>query len=263
MNKIRKSILGGLFAFAIALSLTSCDSFKLSYDYSESFGGYTVYSEESTLNRLTYMGEIDISSIYSFTPVVGVSSYAFYRCENVKKVNLSNNTKEIGACAFSKCKSLESISLPSGLEIIDSCAFKDAGLKNVWIPASVSFVGIGAYAACPIETITIDKNNKVFDTKEDINAIIYKENMELVSGCKKTKIPEGVKKISPYAFYGIDELTIDIPSSVERIEENAFSKGTTINYPGTYDEFLQIFELSIDSALGITVVTKDQTYTFN
>ena len=263
MNKIRKSILGGLSVFAITLSLTSCDSFKLSYDYSKFCGGYIVYSEESTLNRLTYIGEIDISSIYSFTPVVGVSSYAFYRCEKVMKVNLSSNTKEIGAYAFSKCKSLESISLPSGLEIIDSCAFKDAGLKNVWIPESVTFVGIGAYAACPIETITIDKNNKVFDTKEDINAIIYKENMELVSGCKKTKIPEGVKKISAYAFYGIDELTIDIPSSVEVISENAFSKGATINYPGTYVEFLKIFEKSIGSAAGITVVATDQTYTFN
>lgn len=263
MNKIRKSILGGLSAFAIALSLTSCDSFKLSYDYSKSCGGYIVYSEESTLNRLTYIGEIDISSIYSFTPVVGVSSYAFYRCEKVKKVNLSSNTKQIGAYAFSKCDSLESISLPSGLEIIDSCAFKDAGLKNVWIPASVTFVGIGAYTACPLDTIVIDKDNKVFDTKEDINAIIYKDNMELVAGCKSTNIPEGVKKISSYAFYGIEDLTIDIPVSVEVINENAFSKGATIHYPGTYDEFLKIFEKSIGSAAGITVVATDQTHTFN
>ncbi|MBQ2472562.1 MAG: hypothetical protein II508_08190, partial [Acholeplasmatales bacterium] len=68
---------------------------------------------------------------------------------------------------------------------------------------------------------------------------------------------------SAYAFYGIDELTIDIPASVEVISENAFSKGTTIHYPGTYDEFLKIFEKSIGSASGITVVAKDQTHTFN
>jgi hypothetical protein len=69
--------------------------------------------------------------------------------------------------------------------------------------------------------------------------------------------------VSSYAFYGIEDLTIDIPVSVEEINENAFSKGTTINYSGTYDEFLKIFEKSIGSAAGITVVTKDKTYTFN
>ena len=49
----------------------------------------------------------------------------------------------------------------------------------------------------------------------------------LVCGCPNTKIPNGIKAIGDYAFYGIEKITsITIPNTVESIGNYAFNYAT-------------------------------------
>ena len=51
---------------------------------------------------------------------------------------------------------------------------------------------------------------------------------ELIAGCKNTVIPDSVKKIADYAFYGMDVEKINIPSGVTRIGDMAFEECTAL-----------------------------------
>ena len=269
--------------------LTSCSktSYELFYEYYNSLDGYIVYSEGTTLSRFNLKDNVEIPSLYSYKPVVGVSSYTFFECSNLQNIVLSSNLKQIGAYSFSKCVSLRNISLPNSLEIIDSCAFKESGLKEISIPSSIKFVGIGAFAGCPLEKINMDENNSLFDTTKGINAIVSKDDKKLIAGCKTTIIPDYVKTIGAYSFYGMDVEEINLPLSVEEIlnysfyncnllkkiniSHNvknigacAFSSNTKVFYDGTMEEFMSIYHCSKnESSSGLIISCIDGTYTYD
>ena len=74
-----------------------------------------------------------------------------------------------------------------------------------------------------LASITVDKDNKVYDSRNNCNALIETATDSLIIGCENTVIPDGVKIIGEYAFFGCKGLTsVVIPSSVVRIEDKAF-----------------------------------------
>ncbi len=285
MNKLNKAIYTLMAGFCLC-TLTSCSSYELLYEYYDDIDGYIVYSQESTVSRYNLMDSIQIAGLYAYKPVLGISSYTFYKCSNLRNVALPSNIKQIGAYSFSECHSLASIYFPKSLEVIDSCAFKGCALNKVNIPANVNHIGTGAFADCPLEEITIDYNNSSFDTTKDIHAIIHLEDKKLIQGCKNTVIPDYVKTIGAYSFYGTTLEHIDIPASVEEIlnyafyncdslseinipstvkciEDRAFSSNTKVNYSGTISEFLGIYQCTESGAKGLTITCSDGSYTYS
>ena len=62
-----------------------------------------------------------------------------------------------------------------------------------------------------------------YDSRENCNAIIHTESNTLITGCKKTIIPNGIIEISDDAFIECNALTkIVIPKSVNKIGKYAF-----------------------------------------
>ena len=74
-----------------------------------------------------------------------------------------------------------------------------------------------------MQSIIVDKDNPIYDSRNDCNAIIESETNTLVCGCQNTIIPNGVEKIANSAFKGCVLLkSINIPDSVTSIGESAF-----------------------------------------
>ena len=182
---------------------------------------YTV----TELNEEVFEGCTGIESVTVPGSVRIIGASAFYGCTNLKNVTLENGLKSIQDDAFALCSSLESIQLPSTLEYIGRTAFTRSGLKSLDIPESVTDIGRNITLACSnLSSITVNPNNRTYDSRNKCNAIIRTSDDILLEGCCKTIIPQGIKAIAPYAFAGATGLKkIVIPSSVRYIFAGAFS----------------------------------------
>ena len=141
---------------------------------------------------------------------------------------------EIKGSCFKEATNLQSITIPKGVVKIRQHAFADClNLKSVHIPSTVDYIYHDAFTNCPnLASITVDKDNKRYDSRENCNAIIDSKyhDHELILGCKNTVIPTSVKSIGKYAFDKCTGLTsISFPNNIKTIGYYSFHgcKGLT------------------------------------
>ena len=139
---------------------------------------------------------------------------------------IPSSVTAIGDNAFKSCKKLESIVIPEGVKQVGKSAFeKCSGLTSITIPASVESIGSDAFAECTgLRSIKAAQGNRVFDSREDCNAIVNTLSGELILACASTKIPDGIKKIGYRAFYHCNlENGLNLPEGIEEIADEAFA----------------------------------------
>ena len=159
---------------------------------------YTGYYNDSSnwQNKVLYIGNHLIEAKYDLS-----GSYT-----------IRSGTKTIACQAFYECDKLTSITIPDSVTSIASEAFKGcSSLKNVYITDIAKWCGISFY------------NNYSNPLLCATNLYL---NDELVTDLI---IPDGVAKISDYAFYSCNSLTsITISDSVTSIGSSAFKVCTRL-----------------------------------
>lgn len=125
--------------------------------------------------------------------------------------------------AFIGCAPLVAVHLSEGLKKIGRSAFGGTSIKRVVIPASVTEIDSGAFAACDsLKVIKVKRGNKVYDSRKKCNAIIESKSDKLILGCSVSSVPEGVKIIGSDAFADSKIKEVEFPSSLEVIGHYAF-----------------------------------------
>ncbi len=190
-----------------------------------------------------YTGDITIPSSFDYNGttynVTSIGYHAFWNCSGLTSVDIPSSVTSIGYEAFLGCTGLTFVNIPNSVTSIGGSAFERcSGLTSVTIPNSVTYIEQNAFYNCSgLTSIVVDKNNTVYDSREDCNAIINTATNTLVTGCVNTIIPNSVTYIEQNAFYGCSSLTsVTIPNSVKNIEEYAFSgcRGlTSIDIPNS------------------------------
>lgn len=188
-----------------------------------------------------------------------IPSRAFSACASLTSINIPEGVTTLGEAAFGGCLSLESIKLPTALTTIDRACFTQCiSLKSINLPESVTTIEGQAFAECPslasinipakleiikedtlyncnaLENIVVSEGNKLYDSRNNCNAVITKVDIKdeektiyakdtLLLGCANTVIPEDVTSIAHLAFnFNAKLASIKIPASVKNIETSAF-----------------------------------------
>lgn len=252
---------------------------------------YNIFSgsidAEVTENPNKYSGDIVIPETFSYKgkryKVRSIGKNAFRLCENlssvvmpncvktierwafcdsgIKSIFFSSNLSRIEQEAFNGCKKLEEINLPEELITIDVGAFAYCeSLKSLVIPPNVASIGAGAFKECSgLKSITVNETNKVYDSRNNCNAVIYSSNGTLIIGCESTIIPNDVVVIGDLAFCGCKNLTsISIPDGVTNISKGAFTWSglTSIDIPNSVTRIGEFAFQSCKKLLSVTIPEK-------
>ena len=192
-------------------------------------------------NSVTSIGDIafyDCSGLTSLTipaSVTSIENYVFSNCLGltsivVDKGNVNYDSRDncnaiIETATNTLITGCKNTIIPNSVTSIGEYAFFCcSGLTSVTIPNSVTSIGKSAFSYCSgLTSIVVDKGNVNYDSRNNCNAIIETATNTLITGCKKTIIPNSVTSIGEYAFLGCDGLTsVTIPNSVTSIGEDAF-----------------------------------------
>ena len=114
--------------------------------------------------------------------------------------------------------------IPDTVTCLDENSFYFSDIKEVVIPASViSIPDSFSFTICDeLESVKVDENNPVYDSRDNCNGIIETETNRLIASSVNGFIPNTVNTIDEGAFEYLDIKEILIPSSVTNIKEGAF-----------------------------------------
>ena len=192
------------------------------------WGNYNI-SSVTMYDNVKFIGDHAFAECISMHTIVlpntlkVIEANAFENCRNLRYMEIPNSVESIDSYAFNGCDELEITSIPESLIYLGDDAFNHCRLTNIFIPKKLEFIGTAAFNCFNITSIEVDEYNPYFDSRENCNAIICKSNDTLLLGCNATIIPNSVKKIGIYAFFGCEALTnINVPEGVEEINFGAF-----------------------------------------
>lgn len=133
-------------------------------------------------------------------PVTKIGKYAFVDCKTVTEITLPDSVQQIDYAAFQECYGITKLVLPKALRTMSPYSIKDCWkLEYLYIPAStlIDTESVDKYfSGCKrLKTIEVDKENPLYDSRNNCNAIIETATNKLLIVCEGTVLPDSVTEI--------------------------------------------------------------------
>lgn len=215
------------------MAFSNCD--KLNKVSISSLQAWLNIQFESSLNnplteaKKLYINNVLATDIEIPYGVSKINDYAFYNCESIKNITISNSVTEIGNYAFYGCTGLDSVHIPNSITKIGERAFKDCTAIT-----KVNINNINSW--CKIYFTDVQSNPLYYGKKLYINDVLatdiilskgitslYDYVFYNCENIKSIRLPNGITSIGSFAFYNCTGLTdVFLPDTLIKIGSSAF-----------------------------------------
>ena len=186
------------------------------------------YMVISAADKTCQVGDKPSSNIISSNDVATAVDTSYVGTIRIPEEAKGYRVVRVGFEAFYNCSHVTLIEMPNSITGIASAAFKYSGITSITIPSSVTIFENSSLSHCPkLESIVVDSQNSVYDSRNGCNAIIRTSSNTLVRGCATTVLTEkdGITTIGPGAFLECkgQEWSMVLPNTITSIETQAFN----------------------------------------
>ena len=228
--------------------------------------------------------EAGLSQIILPDSVISVGDYAFYGCETVTELRLSQSIEEIGSYAFSgtaigevfvygnntvigagafeDCASLVSVTLETGVSEVGNFAFGFTGITSITLPETVTTLDGNPFAGCVMEQIEILSPNADIFFSEDGDTLLNADGNLLFYVTPETSgayvLDDKITSIMPGAFAGSAITSITLPDSFTRIEDGTFRNCTQLTSINIGKNITYIGAAAFENCTSLSSVTFEQ-----
>ena len=195
----------------------------------------------------------ELMSITISSTVSKIHEYAFNGCENVEEVFVNQNNKHytspLNSCCIIRGNTLffasKNCTIPEGVEKIRRYCFYHSHIKHIKLPSTLKEIGLCAFMGSDIEEITIPKSVELikdgaFEATLHLKKVIFEKDCPIRdipavcfshSGLKKIVLPDYLRTIGYKAFDGCNNLSMEIPPTVDDIREQNDVKYADLKVP--------------------------------
>lgn len=207
-----------------------CKIGECAFGWCESLESIDIPKSVNDIGAGGFCGCISLREIVLPNDLPRIADDAFSGCSQLDNVIIPENVTTIGRNAFARCESLGAINIPQGTMSIGEFAFSYCtSLTSISIPESIVSIGYEAFLACDsLEAVHINDLGKWCNISFGCGANPCNSSARLFLGGEeltKIEIPQGVTRISDYAFEYCSNITsIVLPESLTSIGSYAFSR---------------------------------------
>ena len=171
-------------------------------------GSYEIPNGVETIGTAAF-DYTKLTSVILPNSVVTINSWVFYS-SSITEIKLSEKLRTIDEYCFGQCDQLLSITIPEGVYKIGASCFESCtSLKEIVLPSTLTSLGGGAFNGVDPSIIT-------FNEKSDF---AINENMMITN-----------KNHTTLCMYCGSTDSVQIPNTITKILDKAFSKVTTIKH---------------------------------
>ena len=193
---------------------------------------YNLYSptKTATVIQAPYSGNVNIPSQVTYSGVTytvkSIDYEAFRNCNTLISVTIPNSVTEIGINAFKGCSSLASITIPRSVNRIYEGAFE--GFRGIF-----NIQDLAAWCKMSVSLTIFDSKPRLYVNGVKIEHLVIPSGVTSISnnafsffsGLTSVTIPNSVKTIGSYAFWGCSGLKTVISEI-----ENPFTINSDVFY---------------------------------
>ena len=175
---------------------------------------------------------------------------AFFNCTSLTSIVIPDGVTVISGSAFSSCSALTSIKLPASVETIGGWAFENCtALKSIDLGSSLCKLNSYAFSGCTaLETVTFSGTFDEVGAYPFNNTPYFNNSSTLylggwllkAAGNADVAVPEGTVGIADGAFKDAAFSELTLPASMQKISTTLPKSISTVNFNGTYEQWLAI-----------------------